>query len=349
MERKTKVDIACGKFRINGAYTYPQRWWNGLEIEGMLFNTRMVQGTFDDKNPETAKKWAYPDTNLWDPERNVIEFMEAMPLWKDHGVLCFTLNLQGGSPEGYKCDPSVMNTAFLSDGSLDPAYLDRLERILDRADELGMVVILGYFYFGQVKTLLDEASVRNAITHITDWVLSKGYRNVLIEINNECDINSVLKPDSAIAYKHGIQQRDGVHEAIRQVQQMGTPDTRLLVSTSFIGGSIPTDAVVDVADFILLHGNGVKTAEEITQMVVTVKNMDTYHGQPILFNEDDHFEFGEPDNYLLRAARQGASWGYYDGGANNYGDGFQSVPVQWGINTPLKKEFFGKVKEITGY
>ena len=49
------------------------------------------------------------------------------------------------------------------------------------------------------------------------------------------------------------------------------------------------------------------------------------------------------------AARQGASWGYYDGGANNYGDGFQSVPVQWGINTPLKKEFFGKVKEITGY
>jgi hypothetical protein len=29
-------------------------------------------------------------------------------------------------------------------------------------------------------------------------------------------------------------------------------------------------------------------------------------------------------------------------------DGYQSPPVQWGITTPLKKAFFGKVKEITG-
>ena len=32
-------------------------------------------------------------------------------------------------------------------------------RIVDRADELGMVVILGYFYFGQDQRLTNEAAV----------------------------------------------------------------------------------------------------------------------------------------------------------------------------------------------
>jgi hypothetical protein len=29
-------------------------------------------------------------------------------------------------------------------------------------------------------------------------------------------------------------------------------------------------------------------------------------------------------------------------------DGFQSVPVDWGITSERKKAFFGKLKEITG-
>ena len=37
----------------------------------------------------------------WDPERNTREFVAALPEWKRHGILAFTINLQGGSPEGY--------------------------------------------------------------------------------------------------------------------------------------------------------------------------------------------------------------------------------------------------------
>jgi hypothetical protein len=51
----------------------------------------MVQGIFDDLNPETRSRWAYPDTKLWDPERNTREFLAAMPLWRDHGLLAFTI------------------------------------------------------------------------------------------------------------------------------------------------------------------------------------------------------------------------------------------------------------------
>ena len=42
------------------------------------------------------------------------------------------------------------------------------------------------------------------------------------------------------------------------------------------------------------------------------------------------------------------SWGYFDPGKSNYADGYQCPPVNWGINTELKKQFFGKLKEITG-
>ena len=29
--------------------------------------------------------------------------------------------------------------------------------------------------------------------------------------------------------------------------------------------------------------------------------------------------------------------------------GYQTMPVNWGINTEIKRAFFGRVKEITGY
>ena len=39
---------------------------------GLLLNSRMVQGIFDDINPETFDKWKYPDTEQWDAEQNII-------------------------------------------------------------------------------------------------------------------------------------------------------------------------------------------------------------------------------------------------------------------------------------
>jgi hypothetical protein len=99
--RHTQVSIHGEDFYINGQPTYAGRTWNGHRIEGLLLNTRMVQGIFDDLNPETINRWVYPDTGKWDAERNTREFIAAMPEWREHGLLAFTLNLQGGSPYGY--------------------------------------------------------------------------------------------------------------------------------------------------------------------------------------------------------------------------------------------------------
>src|SRR4051812_24873812 len=75
--RRTAVAIRGNAFHINNRPTYAGRTFHGKKVEGLLMNTRMVQGIFDDATPETVTRWAYPDTGKWDPERNTNEFVAA--------------------------------------------------------------------------------------------------------------------------------------------------------------------------------------------------------------------------------------------------------------------------------
>jgi hypothetical protein len=56
--RRTTVSIRNGDFLINGRPTFEGRRWREHRIEGLLPNARMVQGVFDDLNPETRGRWA---------------------------------------------------------------------------------------------------------------------------------------------------------------------------------------------------------------------------------------------------------------------------------------------------
>ncbi|MGL4422220.1 MAG: hypothetical protein ACRCZF_16240, partial [Gemmataceae bacterium] len=180
--RKTVVSIEKDKFHINGQPTYQGRTWHGKPVEGLLLNSRMVQATFDDRNADTVARWAYPDTKKWDADRNTAEFIEMMPTWRKQGLLAVTLNLQGGSPEGYSKSQPWHNSAINPDGTLDDKYLARLAKVLDKADELGMVAILGLYYFGQDERVKDEAAVIAGVDAAVDWLIAKKYTNVLIEV-----------------------------------------------------------------------------------------------------------------------------------------------------------------------
>ncbi|PZX47099.1 hypothetical protein [Algoriphagus chordae] len=339
--RKTVVSISADKFYINYELTYSGRNWNGHSVEGLLMNSRMVQGMFDDLNPETVKNWHYSDTKKWDADRNTDEFVANMPIWKSYGLLSFTLNLQGGSPFGYSQNQPWINSPYTETGELRPDYFKRLEKILDKADELGMAPIIGLFYFGQDDRLADENAVFNAVTNAVDWILEKGYTNVLIEVNNECNVN----------YEHEILQPERVHELIELVKSRERDGRRLLVSTSYGGGTIPKENVVRASDFILLHGNGVSDPDKIVEMVEETRSVSGYEPMPIVFNEDDHFSFDQPKNNFTAAVSAYASWGYFDYRMKDEGfeEGYQSVPVDWGINSERKKGFFELLKEITGY
>lgn len=337
---RTTVSIVGDKFLINGRPTYAGHSWQGHSIEGLLFNSRMVQGIFDDLNPATAAQWAYPDTAVWDAERNTEEFIAAMPDWRRHGLLAFTLNLQGGSPYGYSKDQPWVNSAFDPSGELRPAYTARLERIVNRADELGMVVILGYFYQAQDAQLRDDAAVIRATGNATRFILRHGWRNVMVEVANECDIG----------FHHAILQPDRISELIARVKAQQYKGRRLLAGTSYRGDAIPGESVVRVSDFLLLHGNGVADPRHIAEMVRETRSVPGYTPKPILFNEDDHFNFDRPDNNFTAAITEHASWGYFDYRMKDEGfqDGYQSVPADWGISSPRKRAFFALLAQITG-
>ena len=337
--RRTEVSIRGEQFFLNGQPTYAGRSYQGLKIEGLLMNVRAVQGIFDDLNPQTRGKWAYPDTGQWDPERNTRELVAALPEWRRNGLLAFTINLQGGSPEGYSKSQPWVNSAIEPDGSLQPAYMDRLARVLDQADALGMVAIVGYFYFGQDQQVKDEAAVRRAVANATNWLLERNYRNVLVEIDNECDSRS---------YHHDILKAARVHELISLAKNTRRGGRRLLVGASYGGGVPATANVVGASDFLLLHGNGPDEPARIRNMIRTSRSAASWRPMPVLINEDDHFRFDQPENHMMTALAEHVSWGYFDPGASNYIDGYQCPPVNWGINTERKRQFFAKLKEVTG-
>ena len=338
---KTSISIEGENFLINGIPTLRGVIWQDINMEGLLPNSRMVQGIFDDLNPETVDKWAYPDTKKWDPDRNTNEFIAAMDDWYAHGLLSFTINLQGGSPEGYSKFQPWENNAFNPDGSLREAYINRLKKILDKAESIGMIPIVGIFYFGQDERLQDELAVKNAVSNTINWILDTDYENILVEIANECN---------NVKYDRDIIKQENIHELINLAKGISKNGKRLLVGTSFNGNTTPPGTVVAVSDFILVHGNGVKEPQRITEMVNLIRDMPEYKPMPIVFNEDDHFDFDKPMNNMIAAFKEHTSWGYFDFRMENEGfeNGYQSVPVDWSIGSDRKKAFFKKLREITG-
>jgi hypothetical protein len=141
-----------------------------------------------------------------------------------------------------------------------------------------------------------------------------------------------------------------VHELITRVQRTTRGHQRLLVSTSYGGGTIPGENVVRTADYLLLHGNGVSDPDRIAAMVRETREVPGYHDQPVLFNEDDHFDFDRPWNNMIAAVSEHASWGFFDFRMRDEGfaAGYQSVPVDWSIGSDRKRGFFNLLAAMTG-
>jgi hypothetical protein len=351
--QQTRVGIRGSHFTINGHSTYtPAQGFPSANpnLYGTLLNVRAVQAAFEDANyPQHGSRrnpypahvmgsvwFDYPDGSF-DPERNVREFIAALPDWRRCGLLAFTINLQGGGPvdgnygENHPMQPHV-NTAFEPNGDLKPGYLDRVRRILEQADRLGMVVIVGLYYQGQnarVDDAPDGAHIRNGIVNAVRWLKSLPHRNVLIEIQNEVGVG---------VYRHPLLMPSGAAESIRIAQQEAAGE--FPVSISWVSRASDTRAL-RLADFTLFHTNG-RTPEAVQDEIQQFRRLAGYD-KPVLINEDGVSAFN-----LHYAVRERTGWGYYDQGTNNYLDGFQSPPVNWRISSPIKWLFFEQVARLTG-
>jgi hypothetical protein len=357
----TTVSFYNNQIWINGKPSYAGRTYQGLPVEGLLFNIRAVQATFDDQNPDTRKYWAYPDTGQWDPERNVTEFMAALPEWRDHGILGVTLNFQGGGgcyrPEIYD---HYDNSGFTPDGVLKPAYADRMARVLEKIDSLGMVAIVGIFYLAMANQMTRQESLWQAARSTLAFLADRGHENILIEIANETNIGY---------FKHPIFEPEN---AIGMIRTLRGEYQGFYYSTSLVGMDpdsldwLPTSEFISACDYLLIHGNNHTPVQLARAIDGVLANPEMQRDpKPLIINEDSP---GLPN--LEVAWRRYVSWGYYDQGNNGEEtlhplwvesgpkpreekyeelNGFQTPPVNWGINTPEKKAFFDRVAEITGF
>jgi hypothetical protein len=350
----THIAIDGGRFLVNGRPTYEGREHRGRSIEGLLFNSRMAQGIFDDANPETAARWRYPDTGAWDPDRNTDELCAALPEYRRHGLLAITVGLQGGgsiyTPEVYE---RYLNSAYEPDGAFKPAAFDRLLRVIRAADGAGMIVIVNYFYWKQAARLRGEAVVASITERVTDWLLRAGCRNLLVDVANE----------AADWWRNPPFHPENVHRLIEIVQGTALGGRRLPAGSSASGGGdLPIGRWLEIEDFHLPHGNGLLPVE-LGAKLRRLKATDAYARapKPIVVNEDSVFV----DN-LEAAVAEGCSWGFYCQGYGSayrdrmdwtargrearYADlsGFQTVPVNWSINDPHKRAFFERLAAITG-
>jgi len=355
----TRVSIRSDDFLIDGVVANLGRTVGGIRVDGLLINSRMINGIFDDLNPETRDQWAYPGTGVWDPERNTDEFIAAMPQWRADGLDAFTIGVQGGSPQGYSKKQPWDSGGYEPDGSLRYAHFARLRRILDAADALGLVVILDLFYQGQEMRLTDDEAVRRAVSGTVAWVLEGGWENIVIEIANECNIPH--------EYTHSrLMRGENVHELIELVRSTERDGRRLLVSSSFVdashfrrtepGSVFVTPEVLRAADLVIIHGNGTRFPGRLKELADETRATQGWRPMPIVVNEDDHFDFDRVDNHMMVALRDHVSWGYFDPGSattwpdpkptlGDYENGFQAVPVNWGPSSPLKREFFAAIRD----
>jgi hypothetical protein len=301
----TRVSIRNGQWHINDRVTY-----EGSRAEGLLMNVRMVNSVFEDRRRDD-----------FDAEANTDRFLARVPDYAAHGVLAFTICLQGGMP-GYE---GALNSAFAPDGSLRDSYLRRVRRVIEACDRQGLVVILGCFYQRQDQVLKDEAAVRRGLLDVVDWIDRSGFQNVVLEVSNEFDHGG---------FDHSILR--SVEGQLRLIRSVKKTDPDLLVSTSGLGHGRYPAQLAEAADFLLIHFNGTKV-EDIPDRIAALAK----HGKPIVCNEDD--KQGETAARAAeRSVASGASWGLMLKESNQY------FPLEFhgAADDPL---VYRKQKELTSH
>jgi len=316
---KTVLRIEGTDFYINGKKVYEEIDGSRPESHGLLMNARFIQGIFDDSE-EPGRFNRFGQT--FDPERNTDDLIAALPEWYAHGLRAFTVGLQGGGPCYTLFNEKLNNNPFGTDGtSLDPAYADRLDRLIRAADEIGMVVIVSYFYFFQAERLSNGRAVLEATRTASRFLKEGGYTNVIIEIANEHDLT---KKHSLLEHPEGIV---ALMEIARN-ESGGLP-----VGCSSTAPSI-SEEVAQESDVVFYHGNG-RTRQQYYNDVCQLRTWAP--NAPIVCNEDS-----QALGNMEVALRLRTSWGYY----NNLTK--QEPPTDWRITAGEDRFFAHRMAKSIG-
>lgn len=313
---KTTYRIVGDDFLINGRKTYAEIAGSDPKIHGLLFNTRFIQGIFEDRNPGNAGIYDRFGRTL-DPGKNTRDLIRALPRWYENGIRAITVGLQGGGPVFTFRDWSVIETGcFSSDGkTMSAGYKERLETLLDACDQIGMLVIVSILYQAQEHLFDDGACLVRAIRTACEYLKSLPYDNVILEVANEHDVGNFARHPI-------VSSSEGMANLIGLAREWS--GGRFAVGSS-AGGGVFEPIVGKCSDVVLVHGNGLRR-QEYHQFIRRVR---TYvPDKPIVCNEDSPMFSQLSVSYVTHT-----SWGYY----NNFTK--QEPPADWEI-TRGEDEFF---------
>ena len=291
--------------------TYTDRGYR-RQAQGKLMNLRLAQALFDDE-------WLFE--RPFDPDENILRVIEALDSYQRHGVLAINVSMQGGNP-GYAPEANgiarqngarygrkdgLLVSGFRPDGSLKPEWLQRLEKLLRAADQRGMFVCLMYFYQGQDEVLASPEAIEAAARNMTDWLIDGKFRNVIIDVANEWDIEGG-RWDHLDYIPQNIA---GLIERIRERFHVKRSDFTLPIGASTGGRMVYPASLAEVVDVVFLHGNGRQPREKAERA-----RQYREYARPVLMNEDDNGRETTLANLAKERAScdalfQGAAgWGY---------------------------------------
>ena len=287
---KTTLTIRKEDFLINGVPVYADIPGSDPKMHGLLMNARLIQGIFDDKAaPERFSRFGM----TFEAEANTNALIAALPEWYRYGLRAFTVGIQGGGPCHTVPNGEIINNPFSPDGlQMDPKYLARLTRLLQAADELGMVVIVSIIYAGQVRHLNGAQGIINAVRTACRWLREGGWTNVIIEPVNEYDID--------LFENYPIIQ---THQGTVALLDIARSESGMPVGCSGGGGTINKEVAM-ASDVILIHGNG-QSRQSMAKMIC--KAREYAPDKPIVCNEDSQ-AIGNAQVCMDAHA----SWGYYN-------------------------------------
>jgi hypothetical protein len=299
----------------------------GTAIEGLPRNVRLVQAVADFSDR----------VDNWDASANTRAFISALPTFKDYGIDAITINFQGGNPGGSSSSwgENYDNSAFNNNGSIKSAYADRLTRVLDAMTGLGIVPIVGIFYFRQDQILSNENAVKTAVDNAISF-LAPWRTQIVVEAVNEANISLV---------DHAILKPDRIREVVEMFR-----DARYHCGFSYNPQRVATVAEAGASDIIFLHGNN-RTLSELTSDMNTAKNR--FPNTPIAYNEDgatnDSYDASEYIAHLHRAFDAGVGWGYHDSNAfQTVGPvGVSRVKLNWEPSSNRSRAVLQEMKDLT--
>lgn len=146
-------------------------------------NTRLaVSGDQILLNDQAVKILGMRCSNALVSDATTDDLIAALDLYRSYGVNTISVFLMGsrfGDVKGY-----------LPDGSLNPVYRDRLERILRATDERGMMTIVGCLYWSTSKAKEDlsawtQDDANKAVGKTARWLADRDFAHVILDPDNE--------------------------------------------------------------------------------------------------------------------------------------------------------------------